>query len=124
MDFMRRNRFGYTLPLLLLALGWATAAWGTVNPGLDDEVVEGRWVDAGTEWLATGRLDFLRAERLLKQGDRPGFESLRDRLRAYPLCPYLRFAELGDLKIAADTPMAAFLSEFPDTPLAERVRAA
>ena len=124
MDFMRRNRFKSTLPLLLLALVWGAAAWGAVNPGLDDEIVEGRWADAGTEGLATGRVDFPRAERLLKQGDQPGYEPLRDRLRDYPLYPYLRFAELGDLKTAADTAMAAFLSEFPDTPLAERVRAA
>ena len=124
MDFMRRNRFRSTLPLLLLALAWGTAAWGAVNPGLDDEVVDGRWADAGTEGLATGRVDFPRAERLLKQGDRLAYEPLRDRVRAYPLYPYLRFAELGDLKTAADTTMAAFMSEFPDTPLAERVRAA
>jgi len=78
----------------------------------------------GDQVLAAHRAaDFLRAERALKQGDRPGFESLRDRLRDYPLYPYLRFAELGDLKTASDPPMAAFSSEFPDTPLAERVRA-
>ncbi|MGB8144628.1 MAG: lytic murein transglycosylase, partial [Chromatiaceae bacterium] len=70
------------------------------------------------------RAAFLRAERALKNGDRPAFEALRDELRDYPLFPYLRFAELGDLQAAPDAAIETFLAEFPDTPLAERLRAA
>lgn len=108
MDYSRQSPTGFELFWFLLVIGWSTLAWGA---------------DVSVEGLAAKRADFLRAERALKQGDRPGFESLRDRLRDYPLYPYLRFAELGDLKTASDPPMAAFSSEFPDTPLAERVRA-
>jgi soluble lytic murein transglycosylase len=70
------------------------------------------------------RATFLRAERALKSGDRPTFETLRDQLRDYPLYPYLRFAELGDQQAAPDAAIETFLAEFPDTPLAERLRAA
>ncbi len=104
----RQSLTGFELFWFLLVFGWSALAHGA---------------DVSLEGLAAKRADFLRAEGLLKQGDRPGYESLRDRLRAYPLYPYLRFAELGDLKTAPDPPMAAFSSDFPDTPLAERVRA-
>ncbi len=70
------------------------------------------------------RATFLRAERALKSGDRPTFETLRDQLRDYPLYPYLRFAELGDQQAAPDAAIETFLAEFRDTPLAERLRAA
>ncbi|MBP6808354.1 MAG: lytic murein transglycosylase, partial [Chromatiaceae bacterium] len=70
------------------------------------------------------RATFLRAERALKSGDRPTFATLRDQLRDYPLYPYLRFAELGDQQAAPDAAIETFLAEFPDTPLAERLRAA
>jgi soluble lytic murein transglycosylase len=70
------------------------------------------------------RATFLRAERALKSGDHPTFETLRDQLRDYPLYPYLRFAELGDQQAAPDAAIETFLAEFPDTPLAERLRAA
>jgi len=93
---------------LFLALGWA-AAWGQ---------------DAGPTERDRDRTDFQRAEQALKQGDRPTFTRLRDQLHDYPLYPYLRFAELGDLKGAPEAALASFLSDFPDTPLAERARAA
>ncbi|HSO79689.1 MAG TPA: hypothetical protein VLQ88_05860 [Chromatiaceae bacterium] len=70
------------------------------------------------------RAAFLRAERALKSGDRPTFETLRDQLRDYPLYPYLRFAELGDTQAASDAAIETFLAEYPDTHLAERLRAA
>ncbi len=70
------------------------------------------------------RATFLRAERALKSGDRPTFETLRDQLRDYSLYPYLRFAELGDHQAAPDSAIETFLAEFPETPLAERLRAA
>lgn len=73
---------------------------------------------------ATDRAGFLRAERALKNGDHSIFEALRDELRDYPLYPYLRFAELGDPQAAPDALIETFLAEFPDTPLAERLRAA
>ena len=70
------------------------------------------------------RAAFLRAERALKSGDRPTFETLRGHLRDYPLYPYLRFAELGDPQAASDAAIETFLAEYPDTHLAERLRAA
>ena len=70
------------------------------------------------------RATLLRAERALKSGDRPTFETLRDQLRDYSLYPYLRFAELGDHQAAPDAAIETFLAEFPETPLAERLRAA
>ena len=109
---MTLKRFKVTLAWLLLVLGWIAPAWG--------EDVAGR---VNADALGGGRTDFLRAERALKQGDQAALAALRDRLRDYPLYPYLRFAELGDLKTAPDAAIDAFLSEFPDTPLAERVRA-
>jgi soluble lytic murein transglycosylase len=105
----------FTLPWLLLVLGWTAPAWG-------GDVA--RRVDAATLGDGAGRADYLRAERMLKQGDQAAFATLRDRLRDYPLYPYLRFAELGELKTAPEPALAAFLEEFPDTPQVERVRAA
>ncbi len=67
---------------------------------------------------------FLRAERALKAGDRAAFESLSAQLRDDPLYPYLRFADLArDLDGAPDAAIDGFLAEYPDTPLAERLRA-
>ncbi|WP_295392144.1 transglycosylase SLT domain-containing protein [uncultured Thiodictyon sp.] len=66
---------------------------------------------------------FLNAEAALKAGDRAAFTALLEGLRVDPLYPYLRFADL-DLKSAPDATLAGFLAEFPDTPQAERVRAA
>ncbi len=72
---------------------------------------------------AADRANFLRAERALKNGDNSSYETLREGLREYPLFPYLRFAELGDPQSAPDAQIETFLTEFPDTPLAERLRA-
>lgn len=139
---MTLTRFKDSHPRLIicLCLGWAIGAWagnategvaaaewgqdGAVRGNSPGQVNNAAWGKDGEQGNATARADFLRAERALKQGDPAAFAALRDRLRDYPLYPYLRFAELGDLKIAPDYVIDAFLSEFPDTPLAERVRAA
>lgn len=115
MKFLTIRRFMFTLPWLFLVLGWTAAAWGGDVAGREDAAALG---------YGAGRADFLRAERVLKQGDQAAFATLRDRLRDYPLYPYLRFAELGELKTAPEPALAAFLEEFPDTPQVERVRAA
>jgi soluble lytic murein transglycosylase len=114
-EYLTHRRFMFTLPWLLLVLGWTAPAWG-------GDVA--RRVDAAALGDGAGRSDYLRAERVLKQGDQAAFATLRDRLRDYPLYPYLRFAELGELKTAPEPALAAFLEEFPDTPQVERVRAA
>ena len=90
---------------LILALGWTTAAWG-------QEADQANQAD---------RAKFRRAEQALKQGDQLTYARLRDQLRDYPLYPYLRFAELGDLRGAPEAAILAFLGDFSDTPLAERV---
>jgi len=68
---------------------------------------------------------FLRAERALQAGDRMTFVALLEGLRADPLYPYLRFAELDTEPGAApDAALEALLEAFPATPPAERRRAA
>ena len=74
---------------------------------------------------AAGLVDYLHAERALKSGDREAYDALSAAVRDYPLYPYLRFAELTrDLDRASDEAIESFLAEYPDTPLAERLRAA
>ncbi|MFY9975201.1 MAG: lytic murein transglycosylase, partial [Chromatiaceae bacterium] len=66
---------------------------------------------------------FLAAENALRSGDRATFDSLLAGLGDYPLYPYLRYAVLGsDLDSVADEAIESFLAEFPDTPLADRLR--
>ena len=66
---------------------------------------------------------FLAAEGALRSGDRATFDSLLAGLGDYPLYPYLRYASLGpDLDTVSDEAIESFLAEFPDTPLADRLR--
>jgi soluble lytic murein transglycosylase len=66
---------------------------------------------------------FLAAEGALKSGDGATFESLLAGLADYPLYPYLRYASLAaDLAGASDQAIETFLGDFPETPLAERLR--
>ncbi|QIK37487.1 transglycosylase SLT domain-containing protein [Caldichromatium japonicum] len=75
--------------------------------------------------LADPQGDFLAAESALKRGDLATFKTLSARLRADPLYPYLRFAELTrDLTQTPDTAIESFLSEHASTPLAGRLRLA
>ncbi len=68
---------------------------------------------------------FRAAERALQAGDRTAFASLLEGLRADPLYPYLRFAQLdADLAATPDEAIEGFLAEFPATAPTERLRAA
>jgi soluble lytic murein transglycosylase len=80
---------------------------------------------ADPERLAEQRRAFQRAERALKQGDRPRFEQLLADLRDYPLYPYLIYADLQRrLPTASTGEVEAFLEDYADTPLAPRLRRA
>ncbi|MGQ9659372.1 MAG: transglycosylase SLT domain-containing protein [Thermochromatium sp.] len=81
--------------------------------------------DGGRETRAEGQADFLAAESALKRGDLARFQALADGLRADPLYPYLLFAELTrDLDQTPEARIESFLADYPDTPLAERLRSA
>jgi hypothetical protein len=82
-----------------MVLGGTAAAWGQDDGQTDRD-----------------RSNLRRAEQALEQGDRLTYTRLRDQLQDYPLYPYLRFAELGDLKGAPEADLVSFLSDFPDTP--------
>lgn len=72
---------------------------------------------------ADDRASFVEAERALASGDLERFERLLQALTDYPLYPYLRFAALRrNLTSATDEDISAFLSAFPKTPLASRLR--
>lgn len=73
---------------------------------------------------ASGIQDYLRAEQALKSGDRETFVALDLTLQDYPLYPYLRFADLTRQRDGgSDAAIESFLNDYPDTPLAERLRA-
>ena len=74
---------------------------------------------------ADGDEDFLRARQAYAAGDNAAFEKYAARLTpAYPLYPYLAFWRLQRNSNAAnDDQVTDFLSAYPDTWLAERVRA-
>ncbi|WP_246194613.1 transglycosylase SLT domain-containing protein [Allochromatium palmeri] len=77
------------------------------------------------EVRADTREGFLAAESALERGDLATFQTLANELRADPLYPYLLFAELTrDLDQAPDARIESFLADYPDTPLAERLRLA
>lgn len=77
------------------------------------------------EARADSLADFLAAESALERGDPATFQTLADGLRDDPLYPYLLFAELTrDLAQAPDARIESFLADYPDTPLAERLRPA
>jgi soluble lytic murein transglycosylase len=74
---------------------------------------------------AGDREDFLAAEAAVKQGEPAAHEPLAERLRDYPLYPYLRFEALKRrLDQASDGEVRDFLHDHADTPLAGRIRRA
>ncbi|MDX1251809.1 MAG: transglycosylase SLT domain-containing protein [Gammaproteobacteria bacterium] len=90
---------------------------------------------AGVLWAATAgagapdftqqRAGFEAAERALKSGDQPRFQSLLKTLGDYPLYPYLIYEDLQSrLNKAGAAEIQAFLTIYPDTPLAPRLRVA
>lgn len=74
---------------------------------------------------AEGDDDFLRARQAYAAGDNAAFEKSAARLSsAYPLYPYLAYWRLQrSANMANDDRVTDFLSAYPDTWLAERVRA-
>jgi len=75
--------------------------------------------------IAEDRDHFLTAEAALERGALDEFESVAESLKDYSLYPYLRYAKLfRDLGGADPTDIDRFLTEFGDTPLAERLRRA
>lgn len=80
---------------------------------------------AAADRFAPQRKQFLQAEAALKRGDRVHFWELVDKLRDYPLYPYLRYEDLRQrLGHARRADINAFLDAFADTPLAPRLRGA
>jgi soluble lytic murein transglycosylase len=74
---------------------------------------------------ASDRPAFLAAERALEANDLDTFDRLAAGLADYPLYPYLRFAVVTrDLAAASDEEIERFLSDFPQTQLATRLRLA
>ncbi len=75
--------------------------------------------------LENQRAHYLQAEAALTEGRLSEFRELKERLRDYPLLPYLEFAELKRNLGGATAPrIRRFLDEHADTPLASRLRAA
>lgn len=76
-----------------------------------------------SDTLAQQRELYQRATSALARGDRVEFQALKSRLTAYPLYPYLDYAQYtADLPgIPADA-ISRFLAENIDSPLADRLR--
>lgn len=73
--------------------------------------------------LATERERFLDARKALQSGRDDRFQQLAAELHDYPLYPYLRYDQLNEnLSKARDTDIRTFLDNYPDTPLANRLR--
>lgn len=68
------------------------------------------------------RNDFLAAERAFKAGDSKNYQRLKERLRDYPLLPYLEYEEIRQA-LPNQEPVAvrAFLNEHRNTPLGKRL---
>jgi len=70
------------------------------------------------------RSTFLKAEHALQRGTTQEFERLRERLRDYPLYPYLEYEGLlQDLEHADNREVGRFLDRYASTPLANMLRA-
>jgi soluble lytic murein transglycosylase len=80
--------------------------------------------DVGRLPLEAQRSTFLAAEAALKAGDQDHYLAMVAQLDGYPLLPYLHYRELiqgsGGL---ADEPVREFLATYPDSYLADRLRA-
>ncbi len=69
------------------------------------------------------RSTFLAAEAALKAGSLDRYRVMADGLTGYPLAPYLRYQELTRGPAApAEAEVRRFLADYPDSPLAERLR--
>jgi len=98
MDVRRPGRMSRLLPLLWLLL---TPAITLSTPSLEQQ-----------------RSDFLKAERALANGDTAAYRTLSERLRDYPLYPYLEYQQLLQQIDALDSSQVElFLSSHSDTPL-------
>jgi soluble lytic murein transglycosylase len=74
---------------------------------------------------ANDRPAFLAAERALEANDSETFDRLSAGLADHPLYPYLRFAAMTrDLAATSDNDIERFLTDFPRTQLATRLRLA
>jgi len=103
MDVRRPGRMSRLLPLLWLLL---TPAITLSTPSLEQQ-----------------RSDFLKAERALANGDTAAYRTLSERLRDYPLYPYLEYQQLLQQIDALDSSQVElFLSSHSDTPLAWQMR--
>ncbi|MEA3275727.1 MAG: transglycosylase SLT domain-containing protein [Pseudomonadota bacterium] len=75
--------------------------------------------------VAEERQDFIAAEAALERDDALTFVRLAERLRDYPLYPYLHYRQLArNLDQATDRGVERFLEDYRDTPLARRLRRA
>ncbi len=74
--------------------------------------------------IETQREQFLLAEKALSKGQYGQFHKLKKQLRDYPLLPYLEFAQItGRLNGKSGNQVQEFLTRYPNTPLAPRLRA-
>ena len=86
-------------------------------------IAEAPGLDTSEASLESQRREFLQAERALRRGRREQYLLLRERLRHYPLYPYLVYAELLPRLASADAgEVNAFIGEWHETPLSDRVR--
>ena len=75
--------------------------------------------------MQTQRAAFLAAEAARKAGALDRYREIAGGLVGYPLYPYLRYEELVRASPApADQEIRRFLAEYPDSHLADRLRAA
>ena len=71
------------------------------------------------------RTDFLAAEAALNNDRRWSYQALKKSLGDYPLLPYLEYEELrGRLSETNDGEVEEFLTRYPDSPLADKLRSA
>ena len=78
---------------------------------------------ASDDPFAAQRVLFVRAEKALSQQYYERFKHLANRLKDYPLHPYLVFADLKQrLDVATRSEIEGFLERYADTPLVPRLR--
>lgn len=75
--------------------------------------------------LLIQRAQFIKAERLLKAGKKSEYRVLRQKLKSYPLAPYLDYKEiLLNFKSTRSSQIANFIDKYPDLPIANRLNRA
>jgi soluble lytic murein transglycosylase len=71
----------------------------------------------------SARADFVAAEKALARGDSAAYIPLKQRLRGYPLYPYLEYGELRDPAASpSSVRVLAFLRDYADSPLSGNLR--